>query len=274
MVTQMLGKYSVHETLSKGSFSRVRYCIDTSTNIPHALRIIDRQKIEEVGLLENLRNEITIMKMFEHRSVVSVINMMASTNRVFLVLDVMLAGNMKIKLLKEQFLDEKDAIFYFLQLFSGVEYLHSMGVTHGNLRLENLLLHTNGNLKITDFRYRNHIAFARFLHRYLTRRQNTFEHQHCNLRSFGYSRYLRVVLNIITDIIFTMISFIMHHIMAGIPLANDIDINVINHNEDISTRIHIMSIIDTFVYLLPICFHIPIKKTDTDPTIFCYILSL
>lgn len=149
----MLGKYSVHETLSKGNFSRVRYCVDTTTNTPYALRIIDRQKVEENGLLENLRNEITMMKMFEHRSVVSVINMMASTNRVFLVLDVMLGGNMKTKLFHEQFLDEKEAIFYFLQLFSGVEYLHSMGVTHGNLRLENILLHTNGILKITDFRY-------------------------------------------------------------------------------------------------------------------------
>ena len=158
----MLGKYSVHETLSKGSFSRVRYCVDTSTNIPHALRIIDRQKIEEVGLLESLRNEITIMKMFEHRSVVSVINMMASTNRVFLVLDVMMAGNMKIKLMNEQYLNEKDAFFYFLQLYSGVEYLHSMGVTHGNLRLENILLHTNGNLKITDFRYHSFTVVAYF----------------------------------------------------------------------------------------------------------------
>ena len=102
------------------------------------------------------------MKMFEHRSVVSVINMMASTNRVFLVLDVMMAGNMKMKLMNEQFLNEKDAFFYFLQLYSGVEYLHSMGVTHGNLRLENILLHTNGNLKITDFRYHSFTVVAYF----------------------------------------------------------------------------------------------------------------
>jgi serine/threonine protein kinase len=60
---------------------------------------------------------------------------------------------MKMKLYNEHFLDEKEAIFYFQQFFSGVEYLHSMGITHGNLRLENILLHTNGSLKITDFRY-------------------------------------------------------------------------------------------------------------------------
>lgn len=153
MTTQMLGKYSVHDTIAKGSFSRVRYCVDTTTNVAYALRIIDRQKIEQEGLLDSLKNEITIMKMFNHRSLVTVVNMMASTNRIFLVLDIMAGGNMKMKLYNEHFLDEKEAIFYFQQFFSGVEYLHSMGITHGNLRLENILLHTNGSLKITDFRY-------------------------------------------------------------------------------------------------------------------------
>lgn len=151
--TQMLGPYSVRETISKGTLSRVRYCVDSTTNKPYALRIIDRQKVEEVGLMDSLKDEITMMKMFSHTNVVSVINMMASTNRIFLVLEAMMAGNMKTRLLQEHFLNENEAIFYFRQLFSGVEYVHSMGVTHGNLRLENILLHTDGSLKITNFRY-------------------------------------------------------------------------------------------------------------------------
>jgi serine/threonine protein kinase len=92
------------------------------------------------------------MKMFNHSSVVSVKDMLASTNRIFLILDLMSGGNMKYKLLKEDFLNENELIFYFRQFFSALDYIHSMGVTHGNLRLENILLHTNRNLKITDFR--------------------------------------------------------------------------------------------------------------------------
>lgn len=152
MLNQTLGKFSVGETIARGSFSVVRHCTDITTSKPYALRVIDRQKIEEVGLLESLKNEITIMKMFNHANVVTVVNMMASTNRIFLVIDVMTAGNMKKKLFIDQFLNEEEAIFYFSQFVSGVEYLHSMGVTHGNLRLENILLSTNGSLRITDFR--------------------------------------------------------------------------------------------------------------------------
>ena len=56
-----------------------------------------------------------------------------------------------MKILREGYLNETESRFYFQQLFCGVEYLHQMGVTHNNLRCENLLLHPDGQLKITDF---------------------------------------------------------------------------------------------------------------------------
>ena len=56
-----------------------------------------------------------------------------------------------MKILREGYLNETESRFYFQQLFCGIEYLHSMGITHNNLRCENLLLHPDGQLKITDF---------------------------------------------------------------------------------------------------------------------------
>lgn len=40
---------------------------------------------------------------------------------------------------------------YFHQLVSGVEYLHSHGIAHLDLKLENLMLGENFELKIIDF---------------------------------------------------------------------------------------------------------------------------
>jgi len=51
----------------------------------------------------------------------------------------------------EKPLSEKKALFYFLQLIDAVSYCHTEGVCHRDLKLENLLLDNNGNLKITDF---------------------------------------------------------------------------------------------------------------------------
>ncbi|KAI1202931.1 putative serine/threonine protein kinase [Nemania serpens] len=46
---------------------------------------------------------------------------------------------------------EDIAHLYFLQLISGVSFMHSKGVAHRDLKPENILLSDSGNLKIADF---------------------------------------------------------------------------------------------------------------------------
>ncbi|KII67644.1 Serine/threonine-protein kinase Chk1 [Thelohanellus kitauei] len=48
-------------------------------------------------------------------------------------------------------LPENECVRLFSQLLEGVEYLHSLGIVHRDLKLENLLLDENNDLKITDF---------------------------------------------------------------------------------------------------------------------------
>jgi len=47
--------------------------------------------------------------------------------------------------------DEKLVRTYFHQLVEGMEYLHSLGISHLDIKLENLLLGKDFQLKITDF---------------------------------------------------------------------------------------------------------------------------
>ena len=46
---------------------------------------------------------------------------------------------------------EKEAAKFLLQLISGIEYLHKLGICHRDLKPENLLMDDYNNIKVVDF---------------------------------------------------------------------------------------------------------------------------
>jgi len=68
------------------------------------------------------------------------------------IMELAFSENFKSLLLKTNFSqDEKLVRTYFHQLIEGIDYLHSQKMAHVDLKLSNLLLGSDYNLKITDF---------------------------------------------------------------------------------------------------------------------------
>lgn len=70
---------------------------------------------------------------------------------VYLVMEFMEGGDLKSLLAMYGFFDEPTARFYCAEIGLALEYLHSHGIVHRDIKPDNMLVAANGHVKLTDF---------------------------------------------------------------------------------------------------------------------------
>jgi 5'-AMP-activated protein kinase, catalytic alpha subunit len=146
----LLQRYEVGRLLGQGTFAKVYHARNIVTSQSVAIKVIDKDKIFKVGLMEQIKREISVMKLVRHPNIVQLYEVMATKSKIYFVLEYVKGGELFSKIAKGR-LREDAARKYFQQLISAVDFCHSRGVYHRDLKPENLLLDENGNLKISDF---------------------------------------------------------------------------------------------------------------------------
>lgn len=151
--------YKLGRTLGTGGFAVVKLGTDKTTGEEFAIKImalpeIGRQTGDNENTREDIFKEIDILVGMEHENVIYMKEYFEENNKVYLVTELLLGGELLDAVLERGSYSESDARLCFAQLLSGIDYLHSRGVVHRDLKLENLLLATPQDIrkvKIADF---------------------------------------------------------------------------------------------------------------------------
>jgi len=141
-----------NKVLGQGYFAVVKVGKDLKTNEEVAIKFVKKSLVERE---ETLANEIDILASVDHPNVVGLRAIFDTEEILFIVMDLMKGGELYEEIVKRKSFSEKDASSIMQQLFSALEYLHSKGIVHRDLKLENLLLvkenDPNLTLKLADF---------------------------------------------------------------------------------------------------------------------------
>lgn len=144
------GKYELGRMLGHGTFAKVYHARNLKTGKSVAMKVVGKEKVIKVGMMEQVKREISVMKMVKHPNIVELHEVMASKSKIYFAMELVRGGELFSKIAKGR-VREDVARVYFQQLISAVDFCHSRGVYHRDLKPENLLLDEEGNLKVTDF---------------------------------------------------------------------------------------------------------------------------
>uniref|UniRef100_A0ACD5WM63 Uncharacterized protein n=1 Tax=Avena sativa TaxID=4498 RepID=A0ACD5WM63_AVESA len=146
----LMQKYEMGKMLGQGTFAKVYHARNIETSQSVAIKVTDKEKVLKGGLTDQIKREISVMKLVKHPNIVQMYEVMATKSKIYFVLEHVKGGELFNKVQRGR-LKEDAARKYFQQLICAVDFCHSRGVYHRDLKPENLLLDEDSNLKISDF---------------------------------------------------------------------------------------------------------------------------
>ncbi len=137
-----------------GKVYKVRHKL--SKNI-FAIKVINKAKIIEHDLVEQIKLEVKIMYNLNHENIVKLYNHYEDDDNFYLILQYCAKGQLYSILKKEGRLNEKVAAQYLRECICACQYLHSMDppIIHRDIKPENILLDSNNSVKLADFGWSN-----------------------------------------------------------------------------------------------------------------------
>ncbi|XP_019554258.3 uncharacterized protein LOC109423725 isoform X2 [Aedes albopictus] len=149
-----VGYYELDKTIGKGNFAVVKLASNVITNSKVAIKIIDKTCLDEENLAKTFR-EISILKVLHHPHITRLYEVMESRNKIYLVTEHAARGEIFDHLVAHGRMKEEEASRIFSQIISAVDYCHSKGIVHRDLKAENVLLDNEMNVKLADFGFSN-----------------------------------------------------------------------------------------------------------------------
>ncbi|XAR66675.1 Non-specific serine/threonine protein kinase [Bertholletia excelsa] len=146
-----VGKYHLGRTIGEGTFAKVKLAVNSENGQYVAIKIIDKHMVVENNLMCQVRREIRTMKLLHHPNIVRIYEVIGTKTKIYIVMEYVSGGQLSDKMAYLNKFNEQEARKCFQQLIDAIDYCHCKGVYHRDLKPQNLLLDSKGNVKVSDF---------------------------------------------------------------------------------------------------------------------------
>ena len=151
-VLKQIGDYTLGTELGSGAFGKVVLGKHIYTNEPVAIKILDKMILSHTpDDYQSVRQEINILKSVKHKHIVQLYDVLQTPRHIFIIMEYCEGKDLLDYILTKSKLSEEESLKYFHQLINALFYLHSQNIAHRDIKIDNMLLDRNRDLKLVDF---------------------------------------------------------------------------------------------------------------------------
>ncbi|KAG0359347.1 hypothetical protein BG005_000957 [Podila minutissima] len=146
-----LSHFHLLRSVGKGAFGKVRVVQHKKTKEIYALKYINKAKCIRMRAVENIIQERRLLEEVEFSLICNLRYAFQDDENLFMVLDLMLGGDLRFHLERAGPMREDVVRFYVAELALALDALHSRRIVHRDLKPDNVLLDEHGHAHLTDF---------------------------------------------------------------------------------------------------------------------------
>ncbi len=152
-----LGRYNLEKRLG-GVMGIVFKGTDTQTGKAVAIKVLPKSLAQDASFVERFKREVRATGSLSHPNIISVWDSGVINGIFYLAMEYVDGETLIRRLHREKILSERDALMVGLGVARGLEHAHAHGILHRDVKPENIMISTTGQVKVAD------LGLALFLH--------------------------------------------------------------------------------------------------------------
>ncbi len=145
------GRYEIRELIGIGGMANVYRCYDTVDDREVAIKILKDEYLNNEDFIRRFKNESKAIAVLSHPNIVKVYDVSFGDMIQYIVMEYIDGITLKEYINQQGTLSWKETVHLITQILMALSHAHSKGVVHRDIKPQNMMLLSDGTIKVTDF---------------------------------------------------------------------------------------------------------------------------
>lgn len=144
-------RYEILDKIGTGGMSDVYKAKDHILGREVAVKVLKQEFAQDITFVTKFRSEAQSAAGLEHANIVNIYDVGSENGMYYIVMEYVEGITLKTYIEKKVRLNFKEAISIAIQVGRGIEAAHNKGIVHRDIKPQNIIISTEGKVKVTDF---------------------------------------------------------------------------------------------------------------------------
>ncbi|MBQ2904451.1 MAG: Stk1 family PASTA domain-containing Ser/Thr kinase [Clostridia bacterium] len=145
------GRYEIQEVIGVGGMAVVYKAYDNIDDRTVAVKILKDEYLANEEFRRRFKNESKAIAVLSHPNIVKVFNVSYGDRLQYIVMEHVEGITLKEYIEQQGRLGIKETVHFTIQILRALQHAHDKGIVHRDIKPQNIMLLSNGNIKVTDF---------------------------------------------------------------------------------------------------------------------------